>query len=153
MLGEKLPNLLLKYCERIAALGAFAGKTANRVLGNEYKPGEGIIPHEDWPLYHPTVTTIHLGLGFHLPVSGGKQTEPGLPLGFCLCLPSHPPENMYKLFLHCIQGTHHDSLTGRVANLLAAGTLTVATLTLSTRVTLTMRQLNTPNVLITSVLL
>uniref|UniRef100_A0A674E9U6 AlkB homolog 6 n=1 Tax=Salmo trutta TaxID=8032 RepID=A0A674E9U6_SALTR len=144
MLGEKLPNLLLKYCERIAALGAFAGKTANRVLGNEYKPGEGIIPHEDWPLYHPTVTTIHLGFSITgeplPPVSAGAE-------------PSHPPENMYKLFLHCIQGTHHDSLTGRVANLLAAGTLTVATLTLSTRVTLTMRQLNTPNVLITSVLL
>ena len=51
--------------------------------------------------------------------------------------PSHPPENMYKLFLHCIQGTHHDSLTGRVAKLLAAGALTVATLTLSTRLTLT----------------
>lgn len=43
MLGEKLPDWLLKYCERISALGAFAGKTANRVLGNEYKPGEGII--------------------------------------------------------------------------------------------------------------
>jgi hypothetical protein len=43
MPGEKLPHLLLKYYERITALGAFAGKTAIHMLGNEYKPGEWII--------------------------------------------------------------------------------------------------------------
>lgn len=43
MLAEKLPDWLLKYSEKISALGAFAGKTANHVLVNEYKPGEGIM--------------------------------------------------------------------------------------------------------------
>ncbi len=43
MLAEKLPDWLLKYTEKISALGAFAGKTANHVLVNEYKPGEGIM--------------------------------------------------------------------------------------------------------------
>jgi len=43
MLTEKLPDWLLKYTEKISALGAFAGKAANHVLVNEYKPGEGIM--------------------------------------------------------------------------------------------------------------
>ncbi|KAI5781659.1 Alkbh6 protein [Peziza echinospora] len=33
----------------------------NHVLINEYKPGEGIFPHEDGDAYHPMVATISLG--------------------------------------------------------------------------------------------
>ncbi|TRZ01478.1 hypothetical protein DNTS_031892, partial [Danionella cerebrum] len=43
MLAEKLPDWLSKFTEKVSALGAFAEKTANHVLVNEYKPGEGIM--------------------------------------------------------------------------------------------------------------
>uniref|UniRef100_A0A3Q2PA61 AlkB homolog 6 n=1 Tax=Fundulus heteroclitus TaxID=8078 RepID=A0A3Q2PA61_FUNHE len=49
MLGEELPAWLQNYCEKISSLGAFGGKTANHVLVNEYKQGEGIMPHQDGP--------------------------------------------------------------------------------------------------------
>ncbi|KAK6322574.1 alpha-ketoglutarate-dependent dioxygenase alkB homolog 6 isoform X1 [Coregonus clupeaformis] len=151
MLGEQLPDWLLKHCERISALGAFAGKTANHVLVNEYKPGEGIMPHEDGPLYHPTVTTISLGshtlLDFYRPINAQEldempQTEESRYLLSLLVRPRSLlilQDDMYQRLLHGIQGTHHDSLTERVANLLAAGVLPGATLTRGTRVSLTVR--------------
>lgn len=86
MLAEKLPDWLLKYTEKISSLGAFAGKTANHVLVNEYRPGEGIMPHEDGPLYHPTVTTISLGshtlLDFYKPVCQTQVAADKLSLKF-----------------------------------------------------------------------
>lgn len=36
-------------------------KGPNHVLINEYKPGEGIMPHEDGPAYSPITATISLG--------------------------------------------------------------------------------------------
>lgn len=36
-------------------------KAPNHVLINEYKPGEGIMPHEDGPAYSPITATISLG--------------------------------------------------------------------------------------------
>ena len=34
---------------------------ANHVLVNSYLPGEGIMPHQDGPLYHPAVCILSLG--------------------------------------------------------------------------------------------
>ena len=36
-------------------------KTPNHVLINEYKPGEGIMPHEDGPAYSAITATVSLG--------------------------------------------------------------------------------------------
>ncbi|KAJ5678895.1 hypothetical protein N7462_007139 [Penicillium macrosclerotiorum] len=33
----------------------------NHVLVNEYRPGQGIMPHEDGAAYHPLVATVSLG--------------------------------------------------------------------------------------------
>uniref|UniRef100_A0A671U7C4 AlkB homolog 6 n=1 Tax=Sparus aurata TaxID=8175 RepID=A0A671U7C4_SPAAU len=65
MLAEKMPDWLQTYCEKISSLGAFSGKTANHVLVNEYKQGEGIMPHEDGPLNLPQAasrTIFHMCL-------------------------------------------------------------------------------------------
>uniref|UniRef100_A0AAY5KMK6 Fe2OG dioxygenase domain-containing protein n=1 Tax=Esox lucius TaxID=8010 RepID=A0AAY5KMK6_ESOLU len=151
MLGEKLPDWLQKYCDRISALGAFGGKTANHVLVNEYNPGEGIMPHEDGPLYHPTVTTISLGshtlLDFYRPISSQEpedapQTEESRYLLSLLVQPRSLlilQDDMYQRFLHGIQGTHQDSITDKVANVSAAGSIPGALLTRGTRVSLTVR--------------
>jgi len=67
MIAEPLPDWLLPYCQRISDIGLFddadgsVKRRANHVLVNEYLSGQGILPHEDGPLYFPTVTTISLG--------------------------------------------------------------------------------------------
>lgn len=150
MLAEKLPDWLLKYTEKISALGAFAGKTANHVLVNEYKPGEGIMPHEDGPLYHPTVTTISLGshtlLDFYKPVC---QTQSEIPQTeerrYMLSLLVQRrsllilQDDMYKLYLHGIQEVCEDVLSEHVMNLSSTGAQVADTLPRSTRVSLTIR--------------
>ncbi|KAL2914988.1 hypothetical protein HK105_205532 [Polyrhizophydium stewartii] len=71
---EELPPWLRALADRIAATGALAPLAAssspspsasppalNNCLVNEYRPGQGILPHEDGPLYEPLVATISLG--------------------------------------------------------------------------------------------
>ncbi|XP_016084610.1 alpha-ketoglutarate-dependent dioxygenase alkB homolog 6 isoform X2 [Sinocyclocheilus grahami] len=162
MLAEKLPDWLLKYTEKISAVGAFAGKTANHVLVNEYKPGEGIMPHEDGPQYHPTVTTISLGshtlLDFYKPVC---QTQSEIPQTeerrYMLSLFVQRrsllilQDDMYKLYLHGIQGVCEDILSEHVVNLSSTGAQVGDMLPRSTRVSLTIR--NVPKVIRANLLL
>ncbi|XP_077972963.1 putative RNA/DNA demethylase ALKBH6 isoform X1 [Styela clava] len=61
MVQENLPKWLNDCCDKVSNLGVFADNKPNHVLVNEYKPGQGIMPHQDGPLYYPTVTTISLG--------------------------------------------------------------------------------------------
>nr|XP_020024284.1 alpha-ketoglutarate-dependent dioxygenase alkB homolog 6 isoform X1 [Castor canadensis] len=61
MVPERLPPWLQRYVDKVSDLGLFGGLPANHVLVNQYLPGEGIMPHEDGPLYYPTVSTISLG--------------------------------------------------------------------------------------------
>ncbi|CAA7261972.1 unnamed protein product [Cyclocybe aegerita] len=49
---------------RIRETGAFQHSPhqgPNHIIMNEYLPGQGIMPHEDGPQYHPVVATISLG--------------------------------------------------------------------------------------------
>ncbi|CRG85774.1 hypothetical protein PISL3812_02790 [Talaromyces islandicus] len=49
---------------RLDTLGCFAGsphQAPNHVLINEYRPGQGIMPHEDGSAYYPLVATVSLG--------------------------------------------------------------------------------------------
>ncbi|THH33375.1 hypothetical protein EUX98_g863 [Antrodiella citrinella] len=49
---------------RIRDTGAFQSSphgAPNHIILNEYKPGQGIMPHEDGPTYHPVVATLSLG--------------------------------------------------------------------------------------------
>ncbi|XP_055001634.1 alpha-ketoglutarate-dependent dioxygenase alkB homolog 6 isoform X3 [Sorex araneus] len=61
MVPERLPLWLQRYVDKVSDLSLFGGFPANHVLVNQYLPGEGIMPHEDGPLYYPTVSTISLG--------------------------------------------------------------------------------------------
>ncbi|XP_042561926.1 alpha-ketoglutarate-dependent dioxygenase alkB homolog 6-like isoform X1 [Clupea harengus] len=162
MLAEKLPDWLLKYTNRISDLGAFNGKAANHVLVNEYKPGEGIMPHEDGPLYHPTVTTISLGshtlLDFYRPIgqcgTEGPQDEESRCLLSLLLRPRSLlilREEMYERLLHGIRNDWEDTLTERVANLSSASAQPGGVLTRGTRVSLTIRHV--PKVICANLLL
>jgi len=49
---------------RLKTLGLFVDsphRAPNHILVNEYQPGEGIMPHEDGPAYHPITATVSLG--------------------------------------------------------------------------------------------
>ncbi|TWW80345.1 Alpha-ketoglutarate-dependent dioxygenase alkB -like protein 6 [Takifugu flavidus] len=162
MLAEKIPDWLQKYCEKISSLGAFGGKTANHILVNEYKPGEGIMPHEDGPLYYPTITTISLGshtlLDFYTPVGSmqgdAPQTEENRFLFSLLVKPRSLlilQDDMYQRLLHGIRPCDQDTLTEKAVNLLAAGTQPGEILTRSTRISLTIRHV--PNVMKAKLLL
>lgn len=61
MVAEPIPEWLQHQMDRITGLGVFGEKKPNHVLVNEYLPGQGIMPHEDGPLFYPTITTISLG--------------------------------------------------------------------------------------------
>uniref|UniRef100_A0A2K6TI12 AlkB homolog 6 n=1 Tax=Saimiri boliviensis boliviensis TaxID=39432 RepID=A0A2K6TI12_SAIBB len=61
MVPERLPPWLQRYVDKVSDLSLFGGFPANHVLVNQYLPGEGSMPHEDGPLYYPTVSTISLG--------------------------------------------------------------------------------------------
>lgn len=65
LVSNSLPTYLTEeILPRFEALGVFDNSThkaPNHVLVNEYLPGQGIMPHEDGPAYHPVTATISLG--------------------------------------------------------------------------------------------
>jgi len=64
LIAAPLPSYLTSIVLRLKDLKAFehsAHQAPNHVLINEYKPGEGIMPHEDGPAYNPITATVSLG--------------------------------------------------------------------------------------------
>jgi len=65
LLASPLPDWLSKpIIDRFKLLGIFEDtphQGPNHVLINEYKRGEGIMPHEDGDVYAPVVATVSLG--------------------------------------------------------------------------------------------
>ncbi|XP_036602357.1 alpha-ketoglutarate-dependent dioxygenase alkB homolog 6 isoform X2 [Trichosurus vulpecula] len=166
MVPEQLPRWLQRWVDAVSSLGLFGGAQANHVLVNEYRPGEGIMPHEDGPLYYPTVSTISLGshtiLDMYPPrgpelEKDPREEQPQLHPKFSLLL---EPRSLlvlrgeaYTHLLHGIRPTLMDSLTETpVANASACPSARPgALLPRGTRVSLTIRRV--PRVLRTSLLL
>ncbi|KAL2350896.1 hypothetical protein BJ546DRAFT_363983 [Cryomyces antarcticus] len=65
LVASPLPAwLIAPIIPRFESLGVFEDaphRSPNHVLINEYKPGEGIMPHEDGGAYSPIVATVSLG--------------------------------------------------------------------------------------------
>ncbi|KAH7103695.1 hypothetical protein BKA62DRAFT_742451 [Auriculariales sp. MPI-PUGE-AT-0066] len=67
LIAQQLPDFLCQFPDIIGRLrqtGAFDDAKhgePNHVIINEYLAGQGIMPHEDGPAYHPVVATISLG--------------------------------------------------------------------------------------------
>ncbi|KAF8890764.1 hypothetical protein BD779DRAFT_1438311 [Infundibulicybe gibba] len=67
LLAQSLPSFIHTYPDIITRLkytGIFRDSphgAPNHIIINEYLPGQGIMPHEDGPTYHPVVATISLG--------------------------------------------------------------------------------------------
>ncbi|XP_013774537.1 alpha-ketoglutarate-dependent dioxygenase alkB homolog 6-like [Limulus polyphemus] len=160
MIPESLPKWLEIYIAKINSLGVFGDKTANHVLVNEYLSGQGIMPHEDGPLFYPTITTINLGshtlLDFYerLQEEGPDQrldsnTQELEASSFSrrhfasLLLEPRSllivKDDMYHNYLHGIKEVEEDIITNKVANLNSCETKIGSVFKRSTRISLTIR--------------
>jgi alkylated DNA repair protein alkB homolog 6 len=77
--AEPLPPHLLHLCKALQHAGVFdAEHPPNHCLINEYSPSEGIMPHRDGPLYHPTVAILSLQspIVFDFWVSAAAAADP-----------------------------------------------------------------------------
>ncbi|KAK3092614.1 hypothetical protein FSP39_004992, partial [Pinctada imbricata] len=162
MVTEDIPQWLTLYIKRIADIGIYGDKIPNHVLVNEYQTGQGIMPHEDGPLFYPTVSTISLGshtlLDFYYPMSSNSDSSSLLQdkgdtcsstalneRYFCSVLLEPRSlllvcDDMYKVYLHGIAERTKDVITNKVVNLdqctdVASG----CTVQRTTRVSLTIR--------------
>lgn len=79
LLASSLPAWLSDFLiPRLIALEVFKNAphgSPNHCLINEYLPGQGILPHEDGPAYHPVVATVSLGSSAVLDLYRKGDTE------------------------------------------------------------------------------
>ncbi|EXJ94992.1 hypothetical protein A1O1_00110 [Capronia coronata CBS 617.96] len=78
LIETPLPSFLSSVVARLKDQKFFdqsPHQVPNHVLINEYKPGEGIMPHEDGPAYSPITATI--SLGSHTVLEIYKKNEQG----------------------------------------------------------------------------
>ncbi|KAI0750351.1 hypothetical protein BC629DRAFT_1230948 [Irpex lacteus] len=89
LLPQAFPPYITDYPDiisRIRDTGAFSASPhgqPNHVILNEYLAGQGIMPHEDGPSYHPVVATLSLGshavFHYYRYASNGVDVDEGLP--------------------------------------------------------------------------
>ncbi|XP_064484369.1 alpha-ketoglutarate-dependent dioxygenase alkB homolog 6-like [Ornithodoros turicata] len=157
MIPEHLPPWLVDITKKVSRLGVFGTHVPNHVLVNEYKPGEGIMPHEDGPLYYPVVTTVNLNshavLNFYRArkpenseMHNGQQSaeESERTLIGSLLLQRRSllitKDNLYTDYLHGIDSIECDTIGENVKNIdCCMGVVQGATLHRDNRVSLTIR--------------
>ncbi|KAH9285419.1 Alpha-ketoglutarate-dependent dioxygenase alkB -like protein 6 [Echinococcus granulosus] len=119
MIAEKIPEWLHGLMDRISDLGVFGPNRANHVLINEYKPGQGIMPHHDGSLYYPVVATVNLGghsvLDFYKPITTETLNASLIAryVGSALLMPrslNMVTESLYTYFMHGIEEREIDYL-------------------------------------------
>eukprot|EP00088_Acartia_fossae_P068720 TRINITY_DN8776_c0_g1_i14.p1 TRINITY_DN8776_c0_g1~~TRINITY_DN8776_c0_g1_i14.p1 ORF type:complete len:245 (+),score=12.06 TRINITY_DN8776_c0_g1_i14:33-767(+) len=119
MISEKIPEWLQKNAvDKVNRLSVFGEKSANHVLLNEYKPGQGIMPHLDGDLFYPTITTISIGshtvINFYEPETDLSTTCRSWDDRRTLSLYIEPrsllilQDTMYNTLLHGIQEISSD---------------------------------------------
>ncbi|KAF8737049.1 hypothetical protein AX14_013579, partial [Amanita brunnescens Koide BX004] len=134
------PNII----SRLKLIGAFTTsphKEPNHVILNEYLPGQGIMPHEDGPIYHPVVGTISLGshtiLHYYQYAKEPGSTDNCTPSGKGRAVGSIPvmsvllerrsliitTDEMYSSRLHGIEGTDRDEISQDGLVRLSTGTV------------------------------
>lgn len=119
----------------------------NHILVNEYLPGQGIMPHLDGSLFHPTITTISVGSHIVL-----KFLEPSVDdnnsmatHAFSLLLEPRSllilQDELFSHYLHTIEEVTEDLLDDSIANLTLCsdGYVRGSTISRDTRVSLTIR--------------
>ncbi|KAI0062968.1 hypothetical protein BV25DRAFT_1884659 [Artomyces pyxidatus] len=132
LIPQAMPPFLVEYpnlISRLKATGAFNSsphQQPNHVILNEYLAGQGIMPHEDGPSYHPVVATLSLGSHTVMhyyryapsdPAEGGgagRAIEPAPALSLLLEPRSLviTSSALYSAHLHGISAVEEDTFTG-----------------------------------------
>jgi alkylated DNA repair protein alkB family protein 6 len=94
----------------------------NHMLVNRYAPGEGILPHEDGPAYHPSVVIVSLGAPAVLRFKPKEILDGGLVS--VLLMPRSLVAfrgELYSSYLHYIEQTDTEKLDSSIINLSLVG--------------------------------
>lgn len=75
MIASPLPDWLAQISDLLLQQG-YTTDRCNHVLINEYQPGQGIMPHEDGPLYTPHFAIVSLKSALLLDFYPKKQQHP-----------------------------------------------------------------------------
>ncbi|EQC25400.1 hypothetical protein SDRG_16727 [Saprolegnia diclina VS20] len=74
---EPLPRWLQALSSGLVEAGVFAAsETPNHALINDYAPGDGILPHEDGPMYYPLVAILSAGASGRMTFQRHRETTP-----------------------------------------------------------------------------
>ncbi|XP_014781476.1 alpha-ketoglutarate-dependent dioxygenase alkB homolog 6 isoform X1 [Octopus bimaculoides] len=157
MVIESLPQWLQPSINELEKLNIFEDKKPNHVLVNEYQTGQGIMPHEDGPLFYPTVATISLSspilLDFYHHMNSttennaeNNESDTSLQERHFLSLLLEPrsliivKDSMYTNHLHGISERAEDIITDKISNLDKCSDVKVGdVLRRTTRLSLTIR--------------
>ncbi|GIY35418.1 alpha-ketoglutarate-dependent dioxygenase alkB homolog 6 [Caerostris darwini] len=152
MIQEKLPEWLLSYVKKVGSLEIFNDKLPNHVLINEYLPGQGIMPHEDGPLFYPTIATINLGSHTVLDyyeksrdsdnLDSDMQVKNSHYIGSLLlerCSLLLVQDDLYTKYLHGIKENTVDMLDDKIKNLNMCNIENATELDRQSRISLTIR--------------
>ncbi|GFQ79231.1 alpha-ketoglutarate-dependent dioxygenase alkB homolog 6 [Trichonephila clavata] len=152
MIQETLPEWLMNYVKKVGNLGIFQDKLPNHVLINEYLPGQGIMPHEDGPLFYPTIATINLGshtvLDYYEKPSNSENLDSEMQLktsryiGSLLlerCSLLLVQDDLYSKYLHGIKETTVDILDDNIKNFNLCSIQNETELCRQSRISLTIR--------------
>ena len=87
-----MPSWCTPLLARLASEGVYGGQLPNHVLVNAYQPGEGILPHEDGPLYYPAVAILSLAAPAVVRFVRKRSAAEAHAGGCCPCVrPWHRP--------------------------------------------------------------
>jgi len=140
MLAEPMPPWLLPLVNRVSCVEVrtednndksqqqifTSGKGPNHVLVNEYLPGQGIMPHTDGPLFHPTIATVTLGshtvLRLYSPLEEDSVALPWDQREVAAVLVRRRSlvvlkDQCYSSLLHGIQEVKEDQMESSIVNL------------------------------------
>jgi alkylated DNA repair protein alkB family protein 6 len=115
LLPAPLPKWVKPLLARLQAqAGLFDGAELNHVLVNCYAAGEGIMPHQDGPLYHPAVAILSLGADTVLTFTPHPRLHDPTPEAVSVWLPRRSlllfADEAYTAYLHGIAAREVDDL-------------------------------------------
>jgi alkylated DNA repair protein alkB family protein 6 len=150
MITEEIPGWLAAVVAKVNALGIFPeSKQANHVLLNEYRPGQGILPHLDGDLFTPVICTVslksHTVLSFYETIDESAASCKTLEERLLFQLLLQPRSllvlkgDLYEKYLHGIDEIHSDVVTDCVKNADICRTSIGQELSRDTRISLTIR--------------
>lgn len=145
-----LPEFCTAVCATLVEAGVFpASAPPNHVLVNEYRVGEGLMPHRDGPAYAPTVAILSLGgpaaLDFWQSAEQAARARdsPASPPLSVLCEPRSLVVfrgDAYERYHHGIAEREEDTVHPSTANAAVAGWPAGTVFRRGRRVSLTVRR-------------